>query len=478
MPTPKRVAVASVDDIPRTRKEWHAYVRELGRTVSFSGFDKRCSTMGTEKAVAFTIQDPWTPWNAKGLCAKGHKVEGDNAYVRPNLLGTQRTRGPKCKICMSERQRERMALERKPRVRVQRTVCPAGHKLTPDNVRIVTTSAGYTSRICKKCQALYMRERERNKKLGLPTRTKRPPPMSLQETFRRYSRPQPNGCVLWAGRYLKKKSPLIAHKELKPSSARLIRPYLWEKINGKPFPKWWDTKASCGDYRCIAEAHLIAKPRVEFARTVQRARAVSNGIKAARSRRVRHKAQRPTALSIDLAKYIPTMRAHICRAFKSVASDVDDIVQEALIRLHRFIEKNGPLQHLQTALMIARTAAIDHYHRTKRRATMEERLETDDEGTYNLGSHEGIAFRDPVEIMERYEALKAQWSYYSALMRGMPARQRQVFQLRAQGMSQREISESLGISQNTVEQHLNRAYTRVRACGLAYYELLKQELAA
>jgi RNA polymerase sigma factor (sigma-70 family) len=483
---PDRAVVASVDEAPRTRREWHAYLRALGRKISFSGFDKRCMSMGLEKAVTFTIEDPWTVWNAKGMCAKGHRVEGDNAYIRPNFLGAK-PRPPKCRQCMRDAAaRLRQNKKKKSYVRPVRTECRVGHKLTPQNTRIVKTKQGRISRACVECSRIYARERARLQKLGLPTRTRRPAWLPLDEMIRRYSRRQPNGCVLWAGAYLKKKkgkaAPLLQHKDLGHPPQRLLRPYLWEMMTGQEFPPYWHTKPSCGDYRCIATAHILAKPRKEFAGK-ELALRISEGLRGARARRAKAKAT-PSPLAKEIVKQAPHMREFLLRRFWKFRLDIDDILQDALLRLHSYCERHqAEIQRMKAlALAVARTTALDWARKQSRIIvsldhkmpissdytvevdnTIPEGIEDDDAAGFTRAA---VDFADPARLLEMEEELREEMRCYDALLKKFSsARRREVFLLRLDGCSQLEIAHQLGISENTVENHLKKAYRDVRENG-------------
>ncbi len=136
------------------------------------------------------------------------------------------------------------------------------------------------------------------------------------------------------------------------------------------------------------------------------------------------------------------------------SSDVDELLQETYARLLQAAAHiDPPLRSVRAfALTVARNLACDHL-RHQQLTPIElvadfEALNVLDEG------------RQVEEIVNSHQEL----ALLRAAMAALPARCRQVFTLRkVYGYSQREIALRLGISENTVEQHLSRAARRCRA---------------
>jgi RNA polymerase sigma factor (sigma-70 family) len=136
------------------------------------------------------------------------------------------------------------------------------------------------------------------------------------------------------------------------------------------------------------------------------------------------------------------------------SSDVDELLQETYARLLQAAAHSEPqLRSVRAfALTVARNLACDHL-RHQQLTPIElvadfEALQVRDEG------------RQVEEIVNSHQEL----ALLGAAMAALPARCRQVFTLRkVYGYSQREIAVRLGITENTVEQHLSRAARRCRA---------------
>ncbi len=136
------------------------------------------------------------------------------------------------------------------------------------------------------------------------------------------------------------------------------------------------------------------------------------------------------------------------------SSDVDELVQETYARLLQAAAHIDPqLRSVRAfALTVARNLACDHL-RHQQLTPIDlvadfEALNVLDEG------------RQVEEIVNGDQEL----ALLRAAMAALPARCRLVFTLRkVYGYSQREIALRLGISENTVEQHLSRAARRCRA---------------
>lgn len=130
--------------------------------------------------------------------------------------------------------------------------------------------------------------------------------------------------------------------------------------------------------------------------------------------------------------------------------DVDDLVQECLVRVLRAREA-GPVSSPRGLLFaIARNLALDTVRRQKVVA-FEPMAENPDSSVYRDAA-------DVVETVSKQQEL----SLLTEAIQTLPERCRQVFTLRtAYGLSQREIAQKLGISENTVEKQMGKG---IRLC--------------
>ncbi|MBV8743180.1 MAG: RNA polymerase sigma factor [Sinobacteraceae bacterium] len=136
------------------------------------------------------------------------------------------------------------------------------------------------------------------------------------------------------------------------------------------------------------------------------------------------------------------------------SSDVDELVQETYARLLQAAAHIQPqLRSVRAfALTVARNLACDHL-RHQQLTPIDLVADFDALNVLDEG-------RQVEEIVNSHQEL----ALLRAAVAALPARCRQVFTLRkVYGYSQREIAVRLGISENTVEQHLSRASRRCRA---------------
>lgn len=143
-----------------------------------------------------------------------------------------------------------------------------------------------------------------------------------------------------------------------------------------------------------------------------------------------------------------SLRAYLRARYPSLP-DVDDLVQECLVRVLR-ARQSAPVPSPKALLFAtARNLAIDALRRQKVVA-FEPITEV---------PHSSV-FTDNVDVAESVS--KAQeMALLAQAIRTLPERCRQVFTLRsAYGLSQRQIAERLGISENTVEKQLSKGIRR------------------
>ena len=144
------------------------------------------------------------------------------------------------------------------------------------------------------------------------------------------------------------------------------------------------------------------------------------------------------------------LRSYLRQSLPS-AAEVDDTVQDCFVRLFRAKQKGTVRATKPLLFAIARNAVRDFFAR-RSRAEVVPITETEAlpvlEGK---GVVESICHNEELALLT--EAINT-----------LPARCREVIILRkVKGLSQREIAEALGISENTVENHATKGARRVAA---------------
>lgn len=146
-----------------------------------------------------------------------------------------------------------------------------------------------------------------------------------------------------------------------------------------------------------------------------------------------------------------SLRAYLRSVFPRFP-DVDDLVQESYVRVLR-AKEGGRIRHIKSFLFAtARNAALDFFRRRKVVSI---------DSVADLAALRVIGDDpDPLEATSRGQEIEL----LSAAVRRLPDRCRQVMTLRFRyGMSQREISEELRISENTVKVQLAKGTRRCAA---------------
>jgi RNA polymerase sigma factor (sigma-70 family) len=152
----------------------------------------------------------------------------------------------------------------------------------------------------------------------------------------------------------------------------------------------------------------------------------------------------------EVRPHEPALRAWLRSRFPWLA-DVDNIVQESVIRLwRRFENRTGaPIHSPKAALFaIARNAAVDQ---ARRNAVVSI------EPVADLGSLTVLDSTDTVEAISARQEL----GYLADAIRQLPTRCRQVLTLtKVYGLTERETAERLGISEHTVRTQVVRGMER------------------
>jgi RNA polymerase sigma factor (sigma-70 family) len=138
----------------------------------------------------------------------------------------------------------------------------------------------------------------------------------------------------------------------------------------------------------------------------------------------------------------PMLRAWLCSRFSSEC-DVDDLVQEAYVRVLRAYDV-GPITSPKAFLFsTARNLALDHVRR-KQTVPMSW-----------LGDENALQFPDDAMGVAETAARNQELAALTEAIQSLPARCRQIVTLRAvYGMAQHEIARELGVSEQTVSAQI------------------------
>jgi RNA polymerase sigma factor (sigma-70 family) len=149
-------------------------------------------------------------------------------------------------------------------------------------------------------------------------------------------------------------------------------------------------------------------------------------------------------LGRNVLPHEPELRAWLCGR-RVAGLDVDDIIQETYSRLLLADSVDHIRNPRAYAFQTAASVMIDHMRRMKvvpitSVANLEEL-----QAACDLPSPE----RQVIDRQELYRLARA--------IAGLPEKVREVFRLRRiEGLSQREVAQRIGISENTVEKHMSR----------------------
>jgi RNA polymerase sigma-70 factor (ECF subfamily) len=140
--------------------------------------------------------------------------------------------------------------------------------------------------------------------------------------------------------------------------------------------------------------------------------------------------------------FVRRLRKHIARAVK-LDHECDDVFQEAAARVLARIN-SGQLQANDVepyAFRVASNIIIDRHRSNKHQTTeIPEDLECS------------------IAAPDKLHAAKAELAEVMKVIAGMPPLRRKVFiSVRVEGKSHKEVSQTLGISQKSIEKHMSRA---------------------
>ncbi len=173
----------------------------------------------------------------------------------------------------------------------------------------------------------------------------------------------------------------------------------------------------------------------------------------------------PSARETDSPDSREAVRAHTVSLFREVReplgrylaslgvnpSEIDEVIQESFLRLHRHLCAGAPGQNLQG--WVFRVA--QNLVRDRRRGWHGRNVgQIEDYPEAALASTSDATPEERVLHLEKVERLRL-------AMRALPDRQRQCLHLRAEGLRYREIAQALGISVTTVADLIREALAQL-----------------
>jgi len=144
----------------------------------------------------------------------------------------------------------------------------------------------------------------------------------------------------------------------------------------------------------------------------------------------------------------------LCRFEKWI--EPDDLVQHALLRLVEHGERDGDGETMSWLIKIMNNYFYDHLRREKHRQKSEE------DPTVTRYAH---ADDELPPTYERVSRERFDWA-----IRKLPAKQRDTFLLRSEGLTNQQIAEKLGIAPGAVAQRLFTAREKLRKILQPYVE--------
>jgi RNA polymerase sigma factor (sigma-70 family) len=159
-------------------------------------------------------------------------------------------------------------------------------------------------------------------------------------------------------------------------------------------------------------------------------------------------------LSTLFVIYGDELRRHVAKKL-GCAEDIEDLVQEVFLRAHRALSKRRIEQPRAYLHRIASSAIADHFRRGSRRGSPPldiTAIDDDSDLLSNMPTPEDFAICEQTwsSLIEAIECLP-------------PQARRAIVQHKLEEQSRLEVARSMGISIRTLEKHLARGMTNLRA---------------
>jgi RNA polymerase sigma factor (sigma-70 family) len=449
--------IPSVDDVERGVVEWAAYLGinrlTLEKRLHPQGKGKRRRTRTLEQAVLFTLNNEWHSRNTGGKCKRGHRV----------------TPGNSCRECAKEADKKRRAERRRKREaekkqKKMRLMCKKGaHKMTGRNVMRVNQGNGVISEQCRACRYQYQNQRNARLRAG-EWRARADYGKSLEDKIAINSVPGDGGCVIWCGKLDGQGYPKVNYTQSpKLRCVALVRPLVWNRAhpNDRTGPGFM-LKATCDNKLCIAVGHLRKMHTAELMHSPE-------VIEKSRRTRARKFSAGANAIAGRAMEYTNDIRTTLKKSFRVLHTEIDDIAQEAVLRICHKWRKNQPIKTLKGLLLATtrniaqdrlRYYKVRQVHRTS--SIFEDAIAAEIDTRNGSRGEPSLLLGDPAELLDQIEQYETEERRYRWRLNRLPPKMRAIFDMRLRGLSQEEIAKKTGRSMNTVEQHLAKAYKIMR----------------
>jgi RNA polymerase sigma factor (sigma-70 family) len=162
-------------------------------------------------------------------------------------------------------------------------------------------------------------------------------------------------------------------------------------------------------------------------------------------------------LSTLFVVYGEELRRHIAKKL-GCAEDIEDLVQEVFLRAHRALSKRRIEQPRAYLHQIATSVIADHFRRRSTRGSPPSDITAIDDDA-DLSSN--------MPTPEDFAICEQTWSSLIEAIECLPPQARRAIVLhKLEEQSCSEVARSMGISIRTVEKHLARGMTNLRATFL------------
>jgi len=404
-------------------------------------------------------------------CSNGHEFTPDNTrIVECHKKDGSTSTFQQCLKCLAARKalvaaRKALLPAKRPRGgKPLRDRCKKGHPLKGDNLIVNTNADGAISRSCRKCRNEYMKEREHLKRRGLKPAPIRIDYPSLEAKINALTQVT-DGCHIWTGRTTggDAHAPTVARKTERVS----VRPWVCERAGRVIPPKHKCVmKPGCHEL-CVREDHIeILSGSQIYARFQTR---------EVRDRARQTMVQKFGAGREEFVRSMFALRSTIAgyvrdKIQKKLAHEIEDIVQDSMLATYCAWLNGEAIANLKALLI---TTAINKM--TDRARLVWNRKvnhlsnyiaprDADEEPVDVLETRFEAPpeHNDPYLLLQRAEVDRLRMRILKERMREMSPKVRKCVLMKLDDCSQKEIAEKLGIAENTVEQHLTKAYRILR----------------
>jgi RNA polymerase sigma factor (sigma-70 family) len=165
---------------------------------------------------------------------------------------------------------------------------------------------------------------------------------------------------------------------------------------------------------------------------------------------------------------LPSIKKMLFQKYAKHSGDVEDILQETLIRVSKQCKSQAPESMIAFMTTIASRLMLDFGRSSYPRRVVLMRGEEVNGFPDYLLTCEAPEESDPAVEMHNDALIETRQRITAEIIAALPARQRELYVMRANGYSQKQIARALAISENTVEHHLSKMHRRIRHVVQSY----------